>query len=195
MADELRDIVQRMIDAGETEENIATVIRSFPSQPDAAPTTGDTWGDRAQRFLTGFSEGDKAELAKRGITNIGAGTLPFGASPVGLNPVGMLRTAAATRAGGAALGGLKEAAFQTPIVGPMARGFLRGASRAWRGAAPNVAAPSASAATDAAPAAERLAARPQTVEDTVEYLASLGKKPLTGWQKKALENYEGWVRR
>ena len=31
MADELNDIVQRMLDAGETEDNIATVIKGFPA--------------------------------------------------------------------------------------------------------------------------------------------------------------------
>ena len=45
MADDQRAIVQRMIDAGESEENIATVIRHFQSQPPAQGGS-DSWARR-----------------------------------------------------------------------------------------------------------------------------------------------------
>src|SRR3990167_2849541 len=46
MPDQLETIVQRMIDAGEPEENIATVIRHFKTQP-APPPQERSWTDTA----------------------------------------------------------------------------------------------------------------------------------------------------
>jgi hypothetical protein len=48
MADELDDIIQRMIDAGESEENIATVIQSFDTDAAPNPMAGDAANAAAQ---------------------------------------------------------------------------------------------------------------------------------------------------
>lgn len=91
MADQLQEIVARMMAAGESEENIAAVIRSFPTEP--VPSHGDP--QEARPISTGGGRGTGLDVrksdawARDNAPAIGA-TLATTAGPAGLIPaIGM----------------------------------------------------------------------------------------------------------
>lgn len=57
MADTLEAVVQRMLDAGESEENIATVVRQMSQPPTTGIVSPDEPGTYAGGFLKGMKEG------------------------------------------------------------------------------------------------------------------------------------------
>ncbi len=79
MADELHDIVQRMIDGGESEENIAAVIKEYkPVAPPTALTKEQTEESVPAAMYRGFREGVMGGLkgtAKAALPAIGQGLM------------------------------------------------------------------------------------------------------------------------
>lgn len=95
----LEAIVQKMIDAGEPEENIATVIKGYKAQPAATPKPNtpaatpekpdDAWWRGFNESLTG-PDAEALHVGLRGAANIpiGLAEAPFGA----LSSIGKLMT-------------------------------------------------------------------------------------------------------
>ncbi len=128
MADDLKAVVQRMIDAGEAEENIATVIRSFgkPKEASLAPVTAG--GGNASLGLSALQR--LAPLAQRGVeevaTNPGVARMGqrLGAAAGGLG--GLMKTASPLGAmggmmAGGKLGNIAGRGLQA-VAGPIAKG-------------------------------------------------------------------------
>ena len=84
MADELRSIVQRMIDAGESEDNIATVVRSYQPPPVA---TGRLAAHALSGDPGGYPEG--VDPTQSTTSQIGRGLQPL-AHPQSVTDIGRL---------------------------------------------------------------------------------------------------------
>jgi hypothetical protein len=120
MADDLQTIVQRMINAGESEANIATVIQHFKAQQSAAPATDV----RSRPLLTGLTDAGAARqfsdpsamqdlnAAKDTAANAGigtglaalGGTAAYGAAPGLVEGVGKGLVAGGVYKAGRAMG-------------------------------------------------------------------------------------------
>lgn len=145
MADQLEAIVQRMIDAGESEENIATVIQSYKPmashEPQEAPKR--TWTDTAVDALptvggalgglVGGIGGTVAGMGVGGVPGAVGGAALGGAAGEGFRQaIQTLRGKEAPRETGEALTGVgKEAATQAAaeLGGQAVGGALRMAGR------------------------------------------------------------------
>lgn len=136
MSDQLRDIVQRMIDAGESEANIALVIqRMSHDAPPTAPKPVSTGGGRG----TGLDVRKSNQWAKDNAPAIGA-TLAAVAGPAGViaSPLMAMGGGAAfakargDSAGEATVEGIKQGGIQAAgnvaglIARPIARGLMKG---------------------------------------------------------------------
>lgn len=149
MADDLQMIVQRMIDAGESEENIATVIQGYqppPSGPraDMDPLIHGKWADPSyQGESLGSVIGQVGGMALGGL----ASKLPWGR---------LLTTGTAAAKGGAS---------KLPIVGPPVRAALKAGKEAWTASAPK-----------AAPALKTAASGPKPKLSASEVASALRKE-------------------
>ena len=203
MADDLTAIVQRMMDAGESEENIGAVIRQFQAQAPTAPRGamsvsrvadpegGLALADIAQESPTAAAAGALGGAALGGMAAIGPSAVAGGVLRAAMHPA----TIAATQAyrgykrngiPGALMGGA-EGLAEGAGLNLLGRGVgaLRTLAKG-RGIA--------AVAQDAAPAAtEAATANPETVAQTVEYLRQLA--PHNPAVRKAAQSYEEGVMR
>lgn len=140
---ELEQIVQRMVDAGESEENIATVIRGYqPTDP------RQRMKEDAERLYFGNRNFEQAEgrIPKDSLGTIAKDMATVGATSAALGGgLKLLSKAPMGRIITSAVAGAKQAGPSLPLVGKPIAKFVQGAAKAWQASAPVVA--------EAAPAA------------------------------------------
>lgn len=143
MADQLQDIVQRMVAAGESEDNIATVIKHYQTQaPAAAESPKADFTTRLVRTAQGLPPSELWRRAKENPAATGASIATMAAAPIAapMRILGRILTMGGAGAAGALPGAIAKGdpadavtegalAAGTQGAGSLASGALKLAGR------------------------------------------------------------------